>query len=277
VTVDRLLDLEHAPSRRRRMQLHRWYGFVAMQSRVARHLPRIITVSESSRHDIVEHLGVDGSRVAVVPVGVDPLLHRPLAHISRVPGRIMTTASADVPMKGLAHLLEALAKVRTDHGDAHLVVVGRLRTDSPVKAVLSRLGLGDAVEFVSGESDDRLVERYAESSLAVVPSLYEGFSLPATEAMACGVPLVATSGGALGEVAGADNESALIVPPGDPEALATAIRRLLDDAGLRCRLGATGRRRVLDRFTWKVAARGTAEQYEELLAAGRAAGGARWC
>lgn len=275
VTVDRTLELEHAPSWQRRLQLRRWYGFVAMQARVARRLPRILTVSQSSRRDIVEQLGVDDRRMAVVPVGVDPSLHRPLPGFARVPGRMMTTASADVPMKGLVPLLEALAKVRTDHEDAHLVVVGRLRAGSPVATVLARLGLGDAVRFVAGESDGRLVERYAEASVAVVPSLYEGFSLPAAEAMACGVPLVATSGGAVPEVAGHDGETALVVPPGDPEALAAAVRRLLDDAELRSRLGEAGRRRVLDRFTWREAARGTAEQYEVLLACRQARGRGR--
>ena len=264
VTVDRALDLEHAPSRRRRVQLRRWYGFTAMQAKVARRLPRVLTVSESSRRDIVEQLGVDPSRVAVVPIGVDPNLHRPRPSVARVEGRVMTTASADVPMKGLVFLLEALAKVRTDHPSAHLVVVGRLRSDSRVAPVVERLDLGDAVRFVAGESDERIVERYAEASVAVVPSLYEGFSLPAVEAMACGVPVVATTGGALPEVTGRHEVSVLAVPPGDAEALASAMRRLFDDQELAGRIARAGRARVLERFTWEQAARGTAALYEEL-------------
>ncbi len=279
ITVDRAIDLEHADGLARRVQLRRWYSFASMQGRVARALPKVLTVSQSSRLDIVEQLGVDPERVAVVPIGVDPALHRPLPWVRRVPGRIMTTASADVPMKGLAHLLEALAKVRTDHPEAHLVVVGRPRQDGPTLKLVDRLGLGAAVEFAAGESDERLVERYAEASLAAVPSLYEGFSLPAAEAMACGVPLVATSAGALPEVAGRDGESALLVPPRDAEALASALRRLLDEPQLAARLGAAGRRRVLDRFTWSRAARGTAAQYEALLelARGRRRASGRPC
>jgi glycosyltransferase involved in cell wall biosynthesis len=271
VTVDRALDLEHATSRRRQLQLRRWYGFTAMQARVARRLPRLLTVSESSRRDIVEHLGVDPGRVAVVPIGVDPVLHRPRPGIARVAGRVMTTASADVPMKGLTHLLAALAKVRTDHPDAHLVVVGRLRANSPVAPVLDSLGLRGAVRFVSGESDERIVELYAEASVAVVPSLYEGFSLPAVEAMACGVPLVATTGGALPEVTGKDGETVLAVAPGDEDALAAALCRLLDDEELGRRIAADGRRRVLERFTWAVAASGTASLYGELVGRQRSA------
>jgi len=156
-----------------------------------------VTVSESSRRDIADQLGVSPGRISVVPVGVDSTVFRPMPAVNKVPGRIMTTASSDVPMKGLLPLLEALAKLRTEREDAHLVVVGRLREGSAIPAALERLGLKDVVRLVSGVSDQAIVELYAESQLAVVPSLYEGFSLPAIEAMACGVPLIATTAGAL--------------------------------------------------------------------------------
>jgi glycosyltransferase involved in cell wall biosynthesis len=178
----------------------------------------------------------------------------------------MTTASSDVPMKGLHPLLEALAKVRTEREEAHLVVIGRLREGSTIPAALDRLGLSSAVRFVSGVSDEEIVELYGEAELAVVPSLYEGFSLPAIEAMACGVPLIATTGGALPEVAGTSGVSALLVPPDDPGALAQAIVTAFSDESLRARLALAGRRRVAERFTWPVTARATAEQYFELLA-----------
>ena len=278
ITVDRELDLAHADALRRRLALRRWYGFIEMQTRVARRLPRVITVSDSSRRDIAEQLGVDRSRMAVVPVGVEEGVFRPHPEVTRVPGRIMTTASADVPMKGLVPLLEALAKIRTEREDAHLVVIGRLKETSSVPAVIDRLGLESAVTFVSGVSDEELARSYAASEVAVVPSLYEGFSLPAIEAMSCGVPLVATTGGALPEVVGADGETALLVEPNDPGALAAAVVRLLGDAELRSRLGEAGRRRTLERFTWPVTAALTAEQYRLLLdskrpaTAGRAPG-----
>ena len=136
----------------------------------------------------------------------------------------MTTASADVPLKGLAYLLEALAKVRTEEPDAHLVVVGEPRPASAAAQAMERLGLEGAVTFRPGVSDAELVELYAEASVVAVPSLYEGFSLPAVEAMACEVPVVATTGGALPEVVGPDGHAALLVPPADPGALAAALR-----------------------------------------------------
>jgi glycosyltransferase involved in cell wall biosynthesis len=261
ITVDRDLDLSHATSLYRKATLRRWYGFLRMQMQVARQLPRHLTVSENSKRDIVAQMGVREDTLHIVPVGVDQTQFRPLPHIARVPGRLMTTASADVPLKGLMYLIEALAKVRTEREDAHLVVIGRPRHKSAVPAQLERLGLTGAVEFVSGVSDERIVELYAEAEIAVVPSLYEGFSLPAIEAMACGVPLVTTTGGALPEVVGRHGESAMTVPAGDAGALAQQIVDVLADAELRARLGEGGRRRVLDRFTWRRTAEGTAEHY----------------
>jgi glycosyltransferase involved in cell wall biosynthesis len=261
VSIDRALDLAAATTAVKRWALRRWYGFSAMQTSVARRLPVLVTVSQSAKRDIVTEMGIDPSRIAVVPVGVDTALWRPLPEIFRVPGRIMTTASADIPLKGLAVLLEALAKLRTERDDAHLVVIGKLKEESPVAALITRLGLDDAVEFVSGESDESLVRRYASSSVAVVPSLYEGFSLPAIEAMACAVPLVATDGGALPEVVGANNDSAVVVAAGDPHALFDALRRLLDDPPGAEALGARGRTRVTDRFTWDATAQATVQAY----------------
>lgn len=192
--------------------------------------------------------------------------------MAEVPGRIVTTSSADVPLKGLVHLVEALAKLRTGNPAAHLVVVGRRAEDGPVARAIERHGLADAVEFVKGISDTELVDLVRGAQIACVPSLYEGFSLPAAEAMATGTPLVATTGGAIPEVAGPDGETCLAVPPGDPGALADALGRLLGDAELRTRLGAAGRERVLARFTWKQAAIGTADLYRQAIAARAATG-----
>lgn len=261
ITVDRDLDLAHATSPWRKLTLRRWYGFLRMQMDVARKLPRHLTVSENSKKDIVAQMGVAEDTLHIVPVGVDQQQFRPMPHITRVPGRLMTTASADVPLKGLSYLIDALAKVRVERPDAHLVVIGRPRHKSAVPAQIERLGLEGAVEFVSGVSDERIVELYAEAEIAVVPSLYEGFSLPSIEAMACGVPLVTTTGGALPEVVGPSGEAAMTVPPGDPDALAMQIVEVLNDEGLKRRLSEGGRRRVLDRFTWRRTAEGTAEHY----------------
>jgi glycosyltransferase involved in cell wall biosynthesis len=268
ITVDRRLELAAAPNRRRRLSLRRWYGFTAMQRRVARRLPSVLTVSAASRREIIDDFGVARHRVHVVPIGADTRVFHPDPAVPRVPGRIVTTASADVPLKGLTHLVEALAKVRTEHPAAHLVVVGARPAQGPVAAALDAYGLSaapGAVEFVKGISDAELADLVRGAEIACVPSLYEGFCLPAAEAMAAGTPLVATTGGAIPEVAGPDGETCLAVPPGDAGALAAALTRLLDDEALRRRIAAAGRERVLRRFTWEQAARATAEHYRAAL------------
>lgn len=265
ITVDRELDLAHAKGIKRQLSLRRWYGFLRMQLRVAPRIPRVITVSESSMRDIAAQMGVPSEHMTVVPIGVDENLFRPLPHVERVPGRLMTTASADVPLKGLTVLLDALAKVRVERPDAHLVVIGRLKDGSRVPALLEDLGLEDCVSFVSGVSDQRIVELYAEAEVAVVPSLYEGFSLPAAEAMACGVPVVATTGGALPEVVGPDGECARTVDPGDPSQLAAMLIEVLGDEAQRRRLGEKGRERVLRRFTWRSHAEGLVDAWRAEL------------
>jgi glycosyltransferase involved in cell wall biosynthesis len=264
ITVDRQLALSHATNPWQQFTQRRWFGFLRMQVNVARALPRVVTVSESSKTDIAAQMGVDVDRMTVVPVGVDHTVFRPQADVEPVPGRIMVTSSSDVPMKGLVPLLEAAAKLRTER-DIELVVIGKPRPDGRVARAIERLDLAPIVRCVSDISDAELARNYAQAQVAVVPSLYEGFSLPAIEAMACGVPLVATTGGALPEVVGTDGVTGLLVPPDDPGSLAAAIGRLLDDADLRRRLGAAGRERVLGRFTWQVTAAGTATQYRALL------------
>ncbi|WP_351230373.1 glycosyltransferase family 4 protein [Streptomyces sp. NPDC002133] len=275
ITVDRQLELDAAADWKRRASVRRWYGFTRMQKRVARRLPSVLTVSGSSQQEIVDHLGVRQERVRVVHIGADADLFSPDPAVAEVPGRIVSTSSADVPLKGLVFLIEALAKLRTEHPDAHLVVVGKRAEDGPVARMIERYGLEGEVRFVKGISDAELVDLVRGAQVACVPSLYEGFSLPAAEAMATGTPLVATTGGAIPEVSGADGDTCLAVPPGDAGALAAAIGRFLGDPELRRRIGAAGRDRVLARFTWARAAQGTADLYREAIAARAAAGSAR--
>ncbi|ARF80595.1 glycosyltransferase family 4 protein [Kitasatospora aureofaciens] len=279
ITVDRQLELDAATTRVKRLSLRRWYAFTRMQRRVAARLDHVITVSGTSQREIAEHLGAAPGRISVVPIGADTRLWSPSEGIERVPGRIVTTSSADVPLKGLVFLVEALAKVRTER-DAHLVVVGKpQKDDGPVAEAVRRFGLAEHVEFRTGLTDQELVDLYRSAEVACVPSLYEGFSLPAAEAMATGTPLVATTGGAIPEVAGPDGETCLAVPPGEADSLAAALGRLLDDPRLRAELGAAGRERVLARFTWERAAELTADAYRAAIATGvgaRARSGPGW-
>ena len=263
ITKDRELEMSHAPSRWKRRSVGRWYSFVDMQGKVASKMPRIVVVSENSITDINKDMGVSRDRMRLVPVGVDPDLFKPQPHIARQPGRLITTASADVALKGLSYLLEAMAVLRKDR-DIRLTIIGKPRPGHSMDLIDS-LGLRPHIDFVSGVTDERIVELYAEAELAVVPSLYEGFSLPAIEAMSTGICLVATDGGALPEVTGTHNETVLQCPAANSEALAAAIATGLDSAELRARIGEAGRQRVISRWTWKHCAELTVEQYREVL------------
>ena len=263
ITKDRELEMSHAPSRWKRRSVGRWYSFVDMQGKVASKMPRIVVVSENSITDINKDMGVSRDRMRLVPVGVDPDLFKPQPHIAREPGRLITTASADVALKGLSYLLEAMALLRKDR-DIRLTIIGKPRPGHSMDLIDS-LGLRPHIDFVSGVTDERIVELYAEAELAVVPSLYEGFSLPAIEAMSTGICLVATDGGALPEVTGTHNETVLQCPAANAAALAAVIATGLDSAELRARIGEAGRQRVVSRWTWKHCAELTVEQYREVL------------
>ncbi|MEU4689543.1 glycosyltransferase family 4 protein [Actinoplanes sp. NPDC023714] len=286
ITVDRDLELAAAPDWKRRLSLRRWYAFTRMQGRVARRLRWLTTVSQAARDEIADAFAVPADRLRVIGVGVDVDLFSPAerstagegtadegaagestaAGTPPRDGRIVTVASADVPLKGLKELIEAMAKLRAGR-DVELVVVGSARPDGPAAQAITRLGLDGTVRFVSGIPDTELADLFRSATVAVVPSRYEGFSLPAVEAMACGVPLVVTTAGALPEVTGPDGLASLHVTPGDPEALAAAIGRLLDDEPLRRRLADQGRRRAVENFTWRRTAIRTAEWYAEAIAA----------
>lgn len=264
ITVDRSIALDHADTFWKRYGVRRWYSFLRMQVRVVKQLPAVLTVSHNSKTDINAQMGVPLERLTVVPVGVDHNVFRPYDDVVKKKGRLMVTSSSDVPMKGLVPLLEAIAKLRVER-DIDLIVIGRPREKGRVANALERLGLDDIVTTISGVSDEELARLYGQAEVAIVPSLYEGFSLPAIEAMSCGVAVVATTGGALPEVIGVSGETGLLVEPNSPDALVDAIRLLLDDEELRVRLGRAGRERVMQRFTWQVTARGTAACYDAIL------------
>ena len=264
ITVDRLLEMEHAKNIWQRYSKSRWYSFIKMQSRVAKRLQRIMTITEATKNDVHSGYKVPKEKISIVPMGVDLDLFKPISKIKRQPNHILTTASADVPLKGLIYLLEAVAKLKTER-DVSLTVIGKLSESGKTKKTIERLNLKSSVNFISDITDEEVVKAYARASVAVVPSLYEGFSLPAIEAMAAEVPLVVTKGGGLPEVVGTNKKAALLVEPGDPDALVAAITKLLDDPTLAKKLGSNGRKRVEEKWSWRKTAELTVEQYRIFL------------
>jgi glycosyltransferase involved in cell wall biosynthesis len=263
ITFDRRIDISQTRNPWRKFTLSRWYGFLRMQGRVARKARRIITPSETSKRDIAQDFGVDPARMEVVLLGVDDIFVPPTR--PRVRGRIMAMASADAPMKGIATLLEAFAKLRTER-DVELILVTQPKPGGRTDKLIDKLSITDSVRFVNGISDAELVELMGSAEVACVPSLYEGFSLPTAELMACGTPLIASRAGAIPEVVGPDGLCADLVTPGDVGELEAALAALLDDPERRARYGVSGRQRVEELFSWRAVAAQVAKVYEETIA-----------
>lgn len=261
MTVDRKLAVRSVSSLWKKFKHIRWYSFIGMQKRVSRSLPKIITVSEFSRDDISREYRIPKDKFSVVPNGINTELFYPLPHIPREQGRIIVTNSADTALKGLYYLLQAIEMV-SHQRKVKLIVIGTPKKDGGIVKLIKSLGIGHLVRFTGRISNEQFVREYAKASMAVVPSLYEGFGLPVGEAMACAVPVITTTGGALPEVAG---DAAEIVPPADPKAIADAIIRLMDDPKRAKELGEAGYRRVLENFTWEKAAEKVVETYREVM------------
>jgi glycosyltransferase involved in cell wall biosynthesis len=263
ITFDRRIDLQQTRNPWRRLTLRRWYGFLRMQGKVARQLRWILTPSETSKRDIAKDFGVDPAKMQVILLGVDDGFRPPTK--PRVPGRIMAMASADAPMKGINTLLEAFAKIRTER-DVELVLVTKPAPGGRTEKLIEKLSIGDSVRFVHGMTEEELVDLMGSAEVACVPSLYEGFSLPTAELMACATPLVVSRAGAIPEVVGPEGVCAEVVTPGDVGELKAAIEGLLDDPERRARMGAAGRKRVEELFSWRAVAATVAAAYEAVIA-----------
>lgn len=261
ITVDRDLAVKAASSFWAKIKQLRWYSFIGMQKRVARSLSRIITVSKSSMNDISRDFNIPQQRFNIIPNGIDTDLFHPIPEIKREKNRIIVTSSAETPLKGLRYLLEAVAEIYTNR-KIKLVVVGTLKKNGEIERLLTKLGIKECVTFTGCIENDAFVQHYAKAFLAIVPSVYEGFGFPAGEAMACGLPVISTTGGALPEVVG---NAGMLVPPANPKALVKAILTLMDHPEQAKRMGRAGFNRVRDYFTWKRAAELTVEAYRETI------------
>ena len=261
MTVDRKIAVRTARSIWKKMQAWRWYSFINMQKRVARSLNRILTVSECAGKDLCREFKIPAHKIYVVPNGIDVDRFYPLPEIPRERNRVIVTNSADVPLKGLYYLLRAVANVSKKR-DVQLTVIGAANGNGRIGKWISELGINRCVTFTGWVNHDEFVWHYARASVAVVPSVYEGFGLPAGEAMACGVPVVSTMGGALPEVVG---DAGILVPAADHGALGAAIERVLNNPSYGADLGRAGYQRVHRHFTWQRAGEKTASLYRETI------------
>ena len=262
ITQDRDLALAAATTKGQRWLINRWYSFLVMQKKVVQQLNHVITVSKQSQQDIVAAFDRPAEKIHVIPNGVDTSIFRPLENIARIPFRLITTASSDQPLKGLSVLLRALQKLRAEFPELQLTVIGKLKEDGETQKELHALNLQDVVQFKSGISNEELVAEYAQASIAIVPSLYEGFGLPAAEAMACGVPLICSDGGALPEVVG---DAARLVRAGNVDDLQQVLTELFNAKNTREQLGVKGREHILQQLSWDCVAKKVERFYFQTL------------
>ncbi len=265
VSIDRYMDIANAKTIKDKMSKYRWYGFSGMQERVARNLPKIITVSEQSKADIISYMAIPAEKVEVIPAGVDTDVFYPDKGIKKKEFQIMTVISSDVHLKGMSVLMKAMNIVAKENPAITLVVVGKLNPNGPAYKILQDSPAKSHIRFMHNIPEKDLASLYRESTLAVVPSLYEGFSLPSVQALASGIPVVATTGGALPEVLGTDGDCALLVEPGNADHLARAIMTLIRQRDLREKLAEAGLKRVYEKFTWTRAAEKITDQYTDAI------------
>jgi glycosyltransferase involved in cell wall biosynthesis len=261
ITIDRDITVRATGNFFKKLKHLRWYSFVGMQKRVVRRLPRFITVSKCARDDICREFKLPQKRFRIAPNGIDTRRFHPLPEIARQKNRIITTTSSDTPLKGLSFLLDAVARIAEIY-PIRLIVVGTPKKHGRILDLVRKLDRNKIVRFTGPLNDMEFVREYAKATLAVIPSIYEGFGLPAAEAMACKVPVISTTGGALPEVVGA---AGILVPPRDSEALFKAILDLLNHPNKAKALGQAGYQRATTCFTWKQAALKTVAAYQEVL------------
>jgi glycosyltransferase involved in cell wall biosynthesis len=261
MTVDRREELNSTTSENKIIGIKRWYSFIRMQKEVARQLSHIVTVSECSKKDIAREFSINLSKFRVVPNGINREFFYPVHNESRPENSIIVTNSADTPLKGLRYLLEAVSQVRKKQ-PVQLTVIGEPGKNGTVKRLVEELGIGNIVHFTGRIKNEEFADYYSKSTIAVVPSLYEGFGLPAAEAMASGVPLISTSGGALPEVVG---DAGILVPPADSAAMAREIIFLLNNPDRRKKMAQAGIKRVDAIFNWSKAAGDMVDVYKEAI------------
>ena len=259
ITRDHKLELENAKNWKQRLSSNRWHGFLRMQKKVAPSLKAIITPSHSSKIDISNEFSVNKDFIDVVHNGIDTEIFKPNDNKKRIKNRIITTASADVPLKGLKYLINALPKIILLYPDTELVVIGKAKNNGETMKLIKKLNLLPHIHFKSNLKEDDIVDLYASAQLAVIPSLYEGFGFGAGEAMSCGVPLISTLSGGLQDIV---EGSCYEIEPGSSVQIENAVIDLFDNEEEMKRVALLGRKRILEKFNWRQAAKGYLAIYE---------------
>ena len=241
-----------------KLSRYRWYSFLKMQKKVAPKLRNILTVSESSKRDIIADFKVSSNNISVINNAIDTSIFRPYPDVKRNPHKLITTASADVPLKGLDYSLYALASLKEDFSDIELSVIGMPRVGGHTERLIKELDLSQRINFKTNLTKEEIAEEYAESSIAIVSSLYEGFGYPVGEAMSCSIPLIATNVASIPEIT---EDFATLIPTKNHEALASAISEIFSKPDMYNIKAKKGRIHIKEKFNELL----IAKQYEKLM------------
>ena len=247
ITFDYKYELASSRKIKYRISRHRWYSFLKMQKKVAPCIKRIITPSKSSKKGIVDEFNCNKANITVINNGLDTNEFSPVNEVKRNEYRLITTASADVPLKGLDFSLKALKKLKKDFPDIHLIVIGLIKKGGHTEKLIRKLGLQNDVTFKSNLTKNEIKDCYSKSSIAIVSSLYEGFGYPVIEAMSCEIPLIATNVSSIPELT---SEFAKLVDPKNEEMIYQSVKDILSEYDKYKKIAIKGRQHVIKNFNW---------------------------
>ncbi|MBN1533066.1 MAG: glycosyltransferase family 4 protein [Spirochaetes bacterium] len=266
LSIDRSTWFEYPSDFNLKIKRVLYYPLI-MQAFVANRLDRIITVSHDSAVEIHRAFGVPGKKISVVYNGMDSSIFYPKKNMKKKKNSIIFVGNVEDRKKGVIYLFKAMTMLKNK---ATLTIVdGGAPNRNFIPRLIDKFGLNDRIIFTGKITVERLIELYSQHEVAVFPSLYEGFGFPAAEAMACELPVVTTTGGALPEVVGNHMDTAYVVEPRDPEGLAGGIDYMLDNPAFARRMGQKARKRILSLFTWENAALELEKIYREVIIAHR--------
>ena len=258
ITFDYKYELASSKKIKYKVSRYRWYSFLKMQKRVAPKINRIISPSQSSKDGIIKEFQCNEKNITVINNGLDTDEFRPILKFTRNPYRLITTASADVPLKGLDYSLKALKDLKSDFPMIHLIVIGSIKENGHTERLINKLDIKDSVFFKSNITKAQITELYSTSSIAIVSSLYEGFGYPVIEAMSCEVPLIATNVSSIPELI---NGYATLVNPKNHKMISDSVKEIIMDYRKYKEIAINGRQHIIERFNWAK----ITKQYENII------------
>jgi len=258
ITMDLKHDLEANNKFLYRLSRKRWYSFLNMQKKVAPNIRKIITPSANSKEDIVRDFRCNKGNISVIHNGLDTSIFKPHENIKRDKYRLISTASADTPLKGLDYTLRAISELKNGGMDINLLVIGKMKKDGHTARLIKTLGISDNVSFKTNLTKEEISIEYAKSSIAIVSSLYEGFGYPVIEAMSCAIPLIAAKTSSIPELVG---DHATLIEPKNSDSLAACVKHIIGHYDGYDLIAKEGRKHVIRHFNWSK----ISKEYEDII------------